>query len=354
MTTRSRYQTNHNPEDQSGFNSGDPKPDGGCCSCLKSKSSDRSKKQNGKSDVPKPQEITTQGQGNIQKENSNGSNTNARSGKMQPGGSPEVSRDRQGVSKTSKFMETDPIDTAKNGAVNESKGKQAWTPVQENSDGIPSNMKPSPQKQKISSPGQDNKQEEIKKNGKYTGPNSTNVTKSKDETQRSDVPNDEGNNASLGATRFDPTEKTISSTVEQAAPRKEKENDHIKNRHEDILQDQHKGVHKPEYNCGIQRDTGPDLTKKETENDRIKNIYEDKLEDQHKVVHKPEYNHGIHSDTRPDLNKRESSSPDSEHAGVQKGRGKQGIDTNHEYTNPPNPSTTITGREEKRKDSPMH
>ncbi|KAK0603172.1 hypothetical protein LWI29_002162 [Acer saccharum] len=95
--------------------------------------------------------------------------------------------------------------------------------------------------------GQDDyRPQEIKKNGKYTTPNAAKVTKSKDQGY-----SEEENNASHGGTR---PEKTISSTVEQASTLKE-----IKNRQEDIPKD-----HKPEYNHGIHRDTGPDLTKKES------------------------------------------------------------------------------------------
>ncbi|KAK3224102.1 hypothetical protein Dsin_011127 [Dipteronia sinensis] len=102
---------------------------------------------------------------------------------------------------------------------------------------------------KPSSQQEDYRPQEIKKNGKYTAPNTANVTMSKDQGYSEE----EENNASHGGTR---PEKTISGTVEQASTRKEKENDHIKNRQEDILEDHHKAVHK--------RDTGPDLTKKES------------------------------------------------------------------------------------------
>ncbi|KAK3211808.1 hypothetical protein Dsin_016514 [Dipteronia sinensis] len=370
-----------------------------CCSWFKpkSKSSDPSNKRNENSYAPKPEE--EQGKATYQKEYSNGNkklderrdarrvqkgqgNQNSwfvpelderrdapkwqgTVDNMQPNDSSGFSRDQRVIPKINKYTENDPVETTKNGALQEFKGKQVWTHDQENSDGIPRNMKPSPQNHKFSSPGQVNKQEEIKKKGKHTGPNSTNVTKRKnggyssEEKQRSNVPNEEdnnsshggtrpdpiknkgkGNNGSLGATRLDPTK---SCTVEQAGPW----NDRIKNRKEDILEDHQKALQKPEYNHGINRDTGLDLNipeqqagpRKEKESNHIKNTYENVLEQQNKVVHKPEY-------------KKESSSP--EQAGIPKRREKQGINTNHEYTNPHNPSTTIAGREEKRKDSPMH
>ncbi|KAK4859128.1 hypothetical protein QYF36_027367 [Acer negundo] len=278
----------------------DPGSDDCCCPWLKPKSkpSNRSKKQNVKtedtnregkgkeysiggkkpderSDAPGVQQW--QGTVDIPKGSSKGSNKNTWSDNMQP-------NDSSGVS----------VETTKNGAVNEFKGKQVWTHDQENSDGIPRNMKPSPQNQKISSPGQghlweDNKQEEIKKEGKNTGPNSTNVTKSMDgvysseEKQRSNIiPKEEDNDGGYEGTRPDSTK-----------------------------------------NKGNHGGTRSDPTKSSTfENDRIKNRHEGILEDHHKAVHKQEYNHGIHRDTRPDLTKKESSGPEQA-AGVQKREGKQ-------------------------------
>ncbi|KAK4840993.1 hypothetical protein QYF36_023249 [Acer negundo] len=144
---------------------------------------------------------------------------------------------------------------------------------------------------------------------------------SSEEKQRSNIiPKEEDNDGSYGGTRSDPT---MSSTFEQAGPWKEKENDHIKNRQEDILEDHHKAVQKSEYNHGIDRDKGNHGV---TRHGGI-------LEDHHKAVHKPKYNHGL------DLTKKESSSPDSGQASVQKRRGKQGINTNDEYTNLTNPLT---------------
>ncbi|TXG59258.1 hypothetical protein EZV62_013831 [Acer yangbiense] len=107
-------------------------------------------------------------------------------------------------------------------------------------------FKPKSKTEDTNREGKGKEYSKIKKNGKYTAPNTANVTKSKDQGYSSS----EENNASHGGTR---PEKTISSTVEQASTLKE-----IKNRQVVILEDQHKGVHKPEYN------TGPDLTKKES------------------------------------------------------------------------------------------
>ena len=206
---------------------------------------------------------------------------------MQPNDSSGVSREKRVIPKNNKYWEIDPVETTKKSAVNEFKVKQVWTHDQEDSDGIPGNMKPSRQNQKISSPGQghlweDNKQEEIKKKGKNTGPDSTNVTKSKygvyssEEKRRSNInPKEEDKDGSYGGKRPDSTKNkgnrgrtrsdpTKSSTFEQAGPWKEKKNDRIKNRQEDILEDHHKAVHKPEYNRGIHRDREPDLTKKES------------------------------------------------------------------------------------------
>ena len=76
------------------------------------------------------------------KEYSNGGNKNEWF--VPDSSSPGVSRDQQGTPKTNKYMDIDPIDTAKNDALKE---KQVWAQDQENSHGIPGNKKPSSQQE---------------------------------------------------------------------------------------------------------------------------------------------------------------------------------------------------------------
>ncbi|KAK0605146.1 hypothetical protein LWI29_023262 [Acer saccharum] len=140
----------------------DPGPDDCCCPCLKPKPDERrdapkvqrwqgtvdipkgnsngSKKPDERSDAPKVQQW--QGTVVIPKGNSNGNNKNTWSDNMQPNDSSGVSRGQQVILKNNKYTENDPVETTKNGAVNEFKGKQMWAHDQENSDGIPGNMKP--------------------------------------------------------------------------------------------------------------------------------------------------------------------------------------------------------------------
>ncbi|KAL5753838.1 hypothetical protein ACOSP7_022058 [Xanthoceras sorbifolium] len=297
MSWRSRM----NPDQTADITAADQelKVDNCCCSCLKPKSkpSGRNKKQNEGNAAPKQKDSNwhaSEVQG--KKEHSNGSYTNALlDSQTKPSGSEELSREKRGITKGNKYIEPDPIETAKRGA-----GDVMRFDDQENNDGKPRNMKPSPQYKTSSSPVQsnqwsmdqrkDNGKEEIKKKGKSTGSSSADVTKnclghdSLKEQQKIDVPKTEDNNGSHGGTRpdptqkqgkgnngshggimSDPTKKTISSTFEQAGPPlwKEKENNLVKHSYEDQLEDQQKGVHNQEYNREIHRDTGPDLTKKE-------------------------------------------------------------------------------------------
>ncbi|KAL5820531.1 hypothetical protein ACOSQ3_022413 [Xanthoceras sorbifolium] len=322
-----------------------------------------------------------------------------------PSGRAEWSREKRGITKGIKYIEPDPKETAKHGAANADQensdgkprnmkpslqNKTSSSPVQSNQwsmdqredngkeeikkngkstgsssadvtknrlghDSLKeqqkSDVKPSPQNKTISSPVQgnqwsmdqreDNRKEEIKKNGKSTSSSPADLTKNRQghyslkEHQKIDVPKTEDNNGSHGGTRpdptkkqgkgnngshggimSDPTKKTVSSTFEQAGPPswKENENNLVKHSYKDPLEDQQKGVQNREYNREIHRDTGPDHTKKE-------------------------------------------SSPGQ--AGVPRRIGKQteansleGINTNDEYTGH-NPSATIASKGEQQKDFSM-